>query len=152
MVRMVQRSPPAAIMISLSTGLEHKLSRLSQRKEVNIVMAGKYSRGAQKSVRSAVRREERGTLRSGSGKKVTSRKQAIAIGLSEARKKGARVPRKFEAGVNVCLSRGIQQTRFRQLIYSQAGAMWKLCGNLFGFFVLLPLCATESSGVCSSCC
>ena len=58
-------------------------------------MARKYSRGASKSVKSAMRRRKRGTLKSGrSGKKVTSRKQAIAIGLSEARKKGARVPRK----------------------------------------------------------
>jgi uncharacterized protein DUF6496 len=39
-------------------------------------------------------RRKKGTLRSGSGKRVTSRKQAIAIGLSEAREKGARVPRK----------------------------------------------------------
>jgi len=54
----------------------------------------RYSRGAGKAVKSAMRRRKRGTLRSGrSGKKVTSRKQAIAIGLSEARKKGARVPR-----------------------------------------------------------
>jgi hypothetical protein len=58
-------------------------------------MARKYSRGAGKSVKSAMRRRKRGTLKSGrSGKKVTSRRQAIAIGLSEARKKGARVPRK----------------------------------------------------------
>ena len=58
-------------------------------------MARRYSRGASKTVRSAMRRRKRGTLKSGrSGKKVTSRKQAIAIGLSEARKKGARVPRK----------------------------------------------------------
>ena len=55
----------------------------------------RYSRGAGKAVKSAMRRRKRGSLRSGrSGKKVTSRKQAIAIGLSEARKKGARVPRK----------------------------------------------------------
>ena len=57
----------------------------------------RYSRGAGKSVRSAMRRRKHGTLRSGkSGKggRVKSRKQAIAIGLSEARKKGARVPRK----------------------------------------------------------
>jgi len=55
----------------------------------------RYSRGAGKSVKSAMRRRKRGTLKSGrSGKKVRSRKQAIAIGLSEARKKGARVPRK----------------------------------------------------------
>jgi hypothetical protein len=41
-----------------------------------------------------MRKRKRGSLKSGSGKKVTSRKQAIAIGLSEARKKGAKVPRK----------------------------------------------------------
>jgi hypothetical protein len=58
-------------------------------------MARRYSQGASKTVRSAMRRRKRGTLKSGgSGKKVTSRKQAIAIGLSEARKKGARVPPK----------------------------------------------------------
>jgi hypothetical protein len=55
----------------------------------------RYSKGAEKSVESAMRRKKKGTLRSGrSGKKVTSRKQAIAIGLSEARKKGAKVPKK----------------------------------------------------------
>jgi hypothetical protein len=54
----------------------------------------KYSRGASKSVESTMRRRKRGTLKSGSGRKVKSRKQAIAIGLSEARKKGAKVPRK----------------------------------------------------------
>jgi Family of unknown function (DUF6496) len=57
----------------------------------------RYGRGAQKSVRSAMRRRKRGTLRSGKGGKggpVKSRKQAIAIALSEARKKGAKVPRK----------------------------------------------------------
>ena len=54
----------------------------------------KYSRGASKNVESAMRRRKRGTLKSGSGRKVTSRKQAIAIGLSEAREKGAKVPRK----------------------------------------------------------
>jgi len=55
----------------------------------------RYSRGAGKAVKSAMRRRKRGTLKSGrSGKTVRSRKQAIAIGLSEARKKGARVPRK----------------------------------------------------------
>ena len=56
----------------------------------------RYSKGASKSVESAMRRRKHGTLRSGPkghGGKVTSRKQAIAIGLSEARKKGARVPR-----------------------------------------------------------
>lgn len=52
----------------------------------------KYGRGASKTVESAMRRRKRGTLKSGSGRKVKSRKQAIAIGLSEARKKGAKVP------------------------------------------------------------
>lgn len=55
----------------------------------------KYSKTAQKSVSSAIKRMEKGTLRSGrSGKKVTNPKQAIAIGLSEAREKGAKVPEK----------------------------------------------------------
>ena len=55
----------------------------------------KYGKAAGKSVKSALHREKRGTLRSGQGGgKVTSRKQAIAIGLSEARKKGATVPMK----------------------------------------------------------
>ena len=52
----------------------------------------RYGKSASKNVESAVRRKKRGTLKSGSGKKVTSRKQAIAIGLSEARAKGAKVP------------------------------------------------------------
>jgi len=52
----------------------------------------KYSRGASKTVESAMRRRKRGSLKSGSGRRVKSRKQAIAIGLSEARKKGAKVP------------------------------------------------------------
>lgn len=57
----------------------------------------RYSKGASKTVSSAMRRKKRGTLKSGRGGKggtVKSRKQAIAIGLSEARKKGAKVPRK----------------------------------------------------------
>jgi hypothetical protein len=57
----------------------------------------KYGKAAGKSVKSAVHREKRGTLKSGKGGKggtVKSRKQAIAIGLSEARKKGAKVPEK----------------------------------------------------------
>ena len=52
----------------------------------------KYGKAANKRVESAVRRKKKGTLKSGSGRKVTSRKQAIAIGLSEAREKGAKVP------------------------------------------------------------
>ena len=52
----------------------------------------KYGRAASKNVESTMRRRKRGTLKSGSGRKVKSRKQAIAIALSEARKKGAKVP------------------------------------------------------------
>lgn len=58
-------------------------------------MARKYSKGASKKVESAMKKRNKGTLKSGrSGKKVTSRKQAIAIGLSEARAEGKRVPKK----------------------------------------------------------
>jgi hypothetical protein len=59
------------------------------------VHMAKYGQAAGKRVESAMRRKKKGTLKSGrSGKRVTSRKQAIAIGLSEARAKGAKVPRK----------------------------------------------------------
>jgi hypothetical protein len=57
----------------------------------------RYGKAAGKSVKSVIRREKRGTLKSGKGGKggtVKSRKQGIAIGLSEARKKGAKVPAK----------------------------------------------------------
>lgn len=54
----------------------------------------KYGKAAGKSVESAIHRKKSGTLKSGKGGKVKSRKQAIAIGLSEARKKGAKVPKK----------------------------------------------------------
>ena len=55
----------------------------------------RYGKAASKRVESAMRRRKKGTLKSGrSGRTVKSRKQAIAIGLSEARKKGAKVPRK----------------------------------------------------------
>ncbi len=58
-------------------------------------MARKYSRSASKDVKGAMHKRKRGTLKSGrSGKKVKSRKQAIAIGLSEARRKGKKVPPK----------------------------------------------------------
>ncbi len=60
----------------------------------------KYGKAAGKTVASAMRRKKKGTLRSGKGGKggtVKSRKQAIAIGLSEARKKGAKVPKKKAA-------------------------------------------------------
>lgn len=60
-------------------------------------MARKYSKGASKDVENAMRRRKKGKLKSGKGGKggkVTSRKQAIAIGLSEARKEGKKVPKK----------------------------------------------------------
>jgi len=59
----------------------------------------KYSKKSQDKVHKAMKERKEGTLKSGrSGKKVTSRKQAIAIGLSEARKEGAKVPRKTSSG------------------------------------------------------
>ncbi|MDQ2891239.1 MAG: DUF6496 domain-containing protein [Gemmatimonadota bacterium] len=54
----------------------------------------KYSKNASSTVASAARRSKRGTLKTRGGRKVTSRKQAIAIGISEAREKGEKVPRK----------------------------------------------------------
>ena len=59
----------------------------------------KYGKAASKRVESAMRRRKKGTLKSGKGRhpKVKSREQAIAIGLSEAREKGAKVPRKRAA-------------------------------------------------------
>jgi len=61
-------------------------------------MARKYSKGAAKKVARAMHKRKKGTLKSGrSGKKVKSRKQAIAIGLSEARKEGKKVPSKKSA-------------------------------------------------------
>jgi hypothetical protein len=61
----------------------------------------RYGKAASKRVASAMRRRKKGTLRSGPGGRggrVTSRKQAIAIGLSEARRAGAKVPRKRKGG------------------------------------------------------
>jgi len=57
-------------------------------------MPRKYSKSASKDVERAMHKKKRGTLKSGSGKTVQSRKQAVAIGLSEARKKGKKVPKK----------------------------------------------------------
>lgn len=61
---------------------------------INQTVMAKYSKGAQDKVEKVMHERKKGTLRSGSGKKVTSRKQAIAIGLSEARKQGSKVPKK----------------------------------------------------------
>jgi hypothetical protein len=62
-------------------------------------MPRKYSKAAGRKVEKAMHERKRGTLKSGrSGKKVTSRKQAIAIGLSEARRAGKKVPKKRSSG------------------------------------------------------
>jgi hypothetical protein len=65
----------------------------------------KYSRKAGKKVERAMHERKRGTLKSGSGRKVKSRKQAIAIGLSEARKSGAKVPKRKSSGSRKSSSR-----------------------------------------------
>lgn len=54
----------------------------------------KYSKEAQESVKDAMHEMKEGKLKTGSGKKVTDKKQAVAIGLSEAREMGAKVPKK----------------------------------------------------------
>jgi hypothetical protein len=62
-------------------------------------MARRYGKKASQKVKRAMHERKRGTLKSGrSGKKVKSRKQAIAIGLSEARREGAKVPKKKSGG------------------------------------------------------
>jgi hypothetical protein len=67
----------------------------SQWKQETTEMARKYSSGASKKVEKAMHERKEGTLKSGrSGKTVKSRKQPIAIGLSEARKEGKKVPKK----------------------------------------------------------
>ena len=63
-------------------------------------MAKKYSKGAENKIEKVMHELKEGTLRSGSGKKVTSRKQAIAIGISEARESGEKVPAKKSAKKN----------------------------------------------------
>ena len=60
-------------------------------------MARKYSKSASKKVKKVMHERKKGTLKSGSGRKGKSRKQAIAIGLSEARKAGAKVPKKAKS-------------------------------------------------------
>jgi hypothetical protein len=70
-------------------------------------VARKYAKKASQKVKRAMTERKKGTLRSGrSGKKVTSRKQAIAIGLSEARQAGAKVPEKKKSS-----SRGKRRSR-----------------------------------------
>ena len=77
-------------------------------------MARRYSEGAAKKVKRAMHKKKRGTLKSGrSGKKVTSRKQAIAIGLSEAREAGEKVPSKKRSSSSKSSSRKKSSTRKR---------------------------------------
>src|SRR5215213_4175101 len=72
-----------------------KISAIKVSLNLKTITMAKYSKGAGKKVERAMHEMKEGDLKSGrSGKKVTSRKQAIAIGLSEARKKGAKVPKK----------------------------------------------------------
>ena len=66
----------------------------------------KYSESASKDVERAMRRRKKGTLKSSSGQKVKSRKQAIAIGLSEARAKGKKVPKKKSSSRRSSSKRG----------------------------------------------
>lgn len=61
-------------------------------------MTSKYGQKAQDKVEKSMHEMKHGDLKSGSGHKVTSRKQAIAIGLSEARKEGGKVPSKSSSG------------------------------------------------------
>ena len=70
----------------------------------------KYGKAAGKRVASAIRRRKSGSLKSGSGRTVKSRKQAIAIGLSEAREKGAKVPRKRSSGTRGATKKAASRT------------------------------------------
>jgi hypothetical protein len=80
----IHRASALRLKVSTRFAFEHRMA--------------KYGKSAGKRVKSAMHRKKKGTLKSGSGRKVTSRKQAIAIGLSEAREKGAKVPRRKSSG------------------------------------------------------
>ena len=80
----------------------------------------KYGKKASEKVEKVMRERKRGTLRSGgSGKKVTSRKQAIAIGLSEARRAGAKVPRKRTRRTQETLDARLSRSASRCRIFRQ---------------------------------
>jgi hypothetical protein len=75
----------------------------------------KYSKGSQEKVEEAIKEMEEGTLKSGrSGKKVTDRKQAIAIGLSEARAEGEKVPKKGASKKIVASKKKVTPAKKRQ--------------------------------------
>lgn len=77
-----------------STSGSQKKSAVKKTSSKKKSSSKKYGPAASKSVEREMKAFEQGKLKSGSGKKVTSRKQAVAIGLSEARKSGAKVPKK----------------------------------------------------------
>src|SRR3978361_507932 len=88
-------------------------------------MATKYGRKAQSTVKKAMHEKKAGTLKSGgSGKKVTSKKQAIAIGLSEARKEGGKVPAKKGAAKKTAAkkSTGAKKTSAKKTSAKKTGA------------------------------
>jgi Family of unknown function (DUF6496) len=77
--------------------VRREVSKLALRRNVQMARKAKkrkYSRGASKEVEKEMRSYKQGTAKSGRGGKVKSRKQAIAIGLSKARKKGKKVPKR----------------------------------------------------------
>ena len=84
----------AGISTIAITELPSIAHRLQESVPATEVLMAKYGQSAAKNVKSAMRRRKKGTLKSGSGQTVKSRKQAIAIGLSEAREKGGKVPAK----------------------------------------------------------
>ena len=90
-------------------------------------MAARYGKKAQSKVKRAMHERKEGTLRSGgSGKKVTSRKQAIAIGLSEARREGGKVPaQRGKASSGKSSSRGKSANRGKSSGRAKSGARGK---------------------------
>src|SRR6476661_2623904 len=96
-------APAEAQLICVPTLLIHQGGKMETKKRSSSKKKSsgrKYGKAAGKSVKSAMQRKKKGTLKSGKGGKggtVKSRKRAIAIGLSEAREKGAKVPKKKKA-------------------------------------------------------
>lgn len=89
---------PTLLILKYGHSLWHDFIRLKLITKPNYFLMAKYSKKAGDKVERAMHEKKEGTLKSGrSGKKVTSKKQAIAIGLSEARKEGAKVPNKKSA-------------------------------------------------------
>jgi hypothetical protein len=89
----------------------------------------RYGKAAGKSVKRAMHKRKSGTLKSGSGRKVTSRKQAIAIGLSEARESGAKVPRKRSSSKTSASKRSTKRSSKRSSKKSGAKRSSKKSGR-----------------------